>query len=95
MKTVIRIEEENHGFIGLVEDETDIIPFLIDKEWLSKTHTISVLDREKEWRRIPLTSLFGEDWDEILSNMPLAALSRIFDGSFYFSIEEVYGTEFY
>lgn len=95
MKTVIRIKEENHGFIGLVEDETDIIPFLIDKEWLSKTHTISVLDREKKWRRIPLTSLFGEDWDEILSNMPLAALSRIFDGSFYFSIEEVYGTEFY
>lgn len=95
MKTVIRIEEENHGFIGLVKDETDIIPFLIDKEWLSKTHTISVLDREKEWRRIPLTSLFGEDWDEILSNMPLAALSRIFDGGFYFSIEEVYGIEFY
>ena len=95
MKTVIRIEEECHGFIGLVEDETDIIPFLINKEWLSKTYTISVLDIEKRWRRILLTDLFGENWDEILSTMPLAALSRIFDGGFYFSREEVYGTESY
>lgn len=90
MKTVIRIEEENHGFIGLVEDETDIIPFLIDKEWLSKIDTISVLDAEKKWCDIPLESLFGKNWVEILSTMSLTALSALFYGSFDFSVEEVY-----
>lgn len=90
MKTVIRIEEENHGFIGIVEKDTDIIPFLIDQSWLSGASTIEVLDSQKKWCSIPLESLFGEEWWGALSLLPVSVLSTFFDGAFYFYYETVY-----
>lgn len=92
MKTVIRIEEENHGFIGIVEDDTDIISFLVNKDWISETSTIQVLDSQKKWCSIPLKNLFGEEWYEALSVMPVSVLSTFFDGAFYFHYETVYSS---
>ena len=92
MKNVIRIEEENHGFIGLVEDDTDIIPFLVDQSWISEAFTVCLLDDQKKWCSIPLRNLFGEEWYDALSLLPVSVLSTFFDGVFYFHYETVYGS---
>ena len=92
MENVIRIEEENHGFIGLVEDDTDIIPFLVDNDWINEASTICVYDWEKKWCSIPLKNLFGEEWYDALSLLPVSVLKTFFDGAFYFHYETVYGS---
>lgn len=92
MKNVIRIEEENHGFIGLVQDNSDIIPFLVDQGWISEASTICVLDDKNNWCSIPLKNLFGEEWFDTLSLMPVSVLMTFFDGAFYFHYETVYNS---
>lgn len=92
METIIRIEEENHGFIGIVKDDVDIIPFLVNNDWISKASTIQVLDSQKKWCSIPLKNLFGEEWYEALSVMPISILSIFFHGAFYFHYETVYNS---
>jgi hypothetical protein len=96
METVIRISEENHGFIGIVKSSKDIIPFLAYQGWINgEKTTIAFLDDKKQWCNIPLKNLFGKDWERALSAMPLSVLSDFFDGRYYFLVEDVYCAEFY
>ena len=90
MRTVIRIEEENHGFIGLVQDDTDIIPFLVDNDWINEQSTVCVLDDKNDWCSILLKNLFGEEWFDALSLMPVSILRTFFDETFCFYYETVY-----
>ena len=94
VETVIRIEEESHGFLVLVERVKDIVPYLVDMGWINEETTIELLDVKSQWCNIPLKNFFGKDWVKTLSVLPLDVLSEIFDGRFYFSREEVYRAEF-
>lgn len=91
--TVIVITEENHGFIGLVKDVKDVINFLIDTDWIDKNTDIFYYDENKTWKTITLIERYGDKWKDILSSMNLEELSELFDGGFYFEIEEVYEKE--
>ena len=95
MKTVICIEEECHGLIGIVNEAKDIVPYLIDHGWIDQETTIELLDNKKQWCNIPLKNLFGENWVKTFSIVPLDILSEIFNDSFDFLEKEVYCAEFY
>ena len=93
METVIRISEENHGFIGIVKSSKDIIPFLAYEGWIDEKTILPLLDDKKRWCNVPLKNLFGENWIKALLAMPLDVLSEVFNGGFYFSVEKVYRAE--
>lgn len=97
MNKVIVVEEECHGFIGIVDKAENIIDFLCDCHWLDESSEICV-EREHptddnlyEWKT--LSSLYGENWKQVLQSFPLAILENFFEGDFYFREEEIYTKE--
>lgn len=90
---VIVIEEECHGFIGIVQSGKDIINFLIEEDWLNAGTGIPIFNPEKkEWEYPSIKGLFGKNWKMILKSKSLEELNDIFEGSFWFREEKVYKT---
>lgn len=89
--TVIRIESEWDGFLGLVSKESDIIPFLVDNKYIHGKTLLSFYDDEKdEYYEKYFPELFGSDWENILLNKTLSELREIFEEYFYFTVEQVW-----
>ena len=42
MKTVILIEEENHGIIGVAKDYSSVVDFLVNEGWLDESFYLRV-----------------------------------------------------
>lgn len=87
--TVIMIDEECHGTIGIAKDFESARNFLFEKGWIDNMHEIYD-DEIDDWRR--LDDIFGEEWETKVRSMDRGEFEITFIGSFCFSEAEVYGT---
>lgn len=86
--TVIRIEGD---FFGLVQKESDIIPFLVKNKYIHEKTFLGFYDEEKdEYYEESLPELFGSDWENVLSNKTFSELREIFEDYFELTIETVW-----
>lgn len=95
MNKVIIVDEECHGFIGIVDKAENIIDFLCDNNWLDENSEV-LAEREQptggcEWKTLGF--LFGENWKQVLKSFSFTKLQDFFDASFYFREEEIYTKE--
>lgn len=92
MQTVVLIEEENHGMIGVAKDYPSAIDFLVNQDWLDGKFEVWV-DNE-----ISLTQTLEDHLEElwyvaIRDEWDTEQFNNFFEGSFYLTIEEVYGAD--
>ena len=87
--TVIKIEEDNHGFIGVAANYPAVIDFLVNNYWLEDSTEVWV--REDDYRR--LDEVISGDWVEKMKNWGIENFNDYWDGSFYLTEVEVYGSE--
>ena len=79
MKTVIIIEEDNHGFIGIAETFLDAIDFLITEDWLNgKTE---LYEGDEKYKTIEED--LGENWISQISEWNLEKFNKYFEGMFF------------
>ena len=85
------IEEENHGMIGVAKDYPSAIDFLVDSDWLDEKFEVWV-DNEINLTQT-LEDHLGELWYvAIRDEWDTEQFNNFFEGSFYLTIEGVYGT---
>ena len=90
MNTVILIEEDNHGMIGVAKDYPSAIDFLVNEGWLDGSFEVWVGLTQTQ----TLEDHLGELWYvAIRDEWDIKQFSKFFDGSFYLTIEKVYGAE--
>ena len=85
--SIVIIEEENHGIIGCVASENDVIPFLTHENWVNQFTGI--------WNSFihnfePLKNRFGLNWFQELSKMNLDEISELFSYQFIFKTFDVW-----
>jgi hypothetical protein len=91
MKMVCLIEEDNHGMIGIAKDYPSAIDFLVDSNWLDGKFEVWV-DNEISLTQT-LEDHLGELWYvAIRDEWDTEQFNNFFNGSFYLTIEGVYGT---
>ena len=90
MQMVYLIEEENHGMIGVAKNYSSAIDFLVDSDWLDEKFEVWV-DNE-DYLTQTIKEKLGENWSEVILAWDTEQFGNFFDGSFYLTIEEVYGT---
>ena len=88
MQTVILIEEDNHGNIGIAKDYLSAIDFLIN-DWLDSKFEVycGVFDETKSIKKD-----LGENWKNVIKSWDCEKFNQYFEGCFCLYIEEVYGT---
>lgn len=91
MQTVILIEEENHGIIGVAKDYPSAVDFLVNKGWLDENYEVWV-DNE-DYLTQSIKDKLGENWKEIISTWDIEQFGNFFDGSFYLSAIKVHGAD--
>ena len=85
MQSVVIINEECHGFIGIAKDFENAVYFLIDRGWLNGATDVYYGDK---W--VPLASVLGEDWENKILALGLDDFCDFFDGSFYLDTDEIF-----
>lgn len=85
--TVITINEECHGFIGVAKDYNSAQNYVIDS-WLNGGTYIPTGNKEK-----PLEEAFGENWKEVLKEMPFVVFEDLMTDQFWFYEEDLIGSE--
>ena len=89
MQTVVTIQEDNHGLIGIAKDYPSAIDFLVNENWLDENfeiyddgfcHCKSIKDD------------LDKNWKEKILSWDTEKFNEYFEGCFYLVIEEVYGT---
>lgn len=88
MQTVILIEEDNHGLIGVANDYPSAIFFLIKKNWLDENFELYENDNVKTVKED-----LGEEWKEVILSWDTEKFNKYFDCLFYLKIEKVYGAD--
>ena len=92
MQTVITIQEDNHGLIGIAKNYISAIDFLIKQNWLDEKYEVLVDDAFGLTESIAYH--LGESWKDIIkNNWDIEQFNMFFEGSFYLNIEEVYGAD--
>ena len=86
MRTVIIIEEDNHGLIGIAETYADAIDFLKTEAWLDEK--IELYDDDEECQTIKED--LGEDWFSKISEWSLAEFNEYFEGIFFLWSEPIH-----
>ena len=89
MQTVVLIAEDNHGLIGVAETYADAIDFLIKAKWLDKDYEVWSDDYGNTKS---IKKALGNTWSKQIPCWTLDYFNNYFEGSFYLTIEEVYGT---
>lgn len=84
---IITITEENHGVIGAVTRKDLILPWLVRENWLNQ---FTEIYDEKIHNYRPIKDIFGLTWYQSLIALNFDNLRNLFDGTFYFSEEEVW-----
>ena len=87
--TIIMIDEESHGTIGITKDFERARNFLLEKGWIDNTYEIYD-DEIDDWRR--LDDIFGEEWETKVRSMDREEFETTFMGSFCLCEVGVYGT---
>lgn len=90
MQTVVTIQEDNHGLIGIAKDYLSAIDFLVNENWLDEKFEVWV-DNE-DYLTQSIKDKLGKNWKEIISTWNTEQFNNYFEGNFYLVIEEVYGT---
>ena len=88
---VVRIEEENHGFIGVANSYRNAVMWLISNKWLADY--TEIYDEETDsW--IQVKDRFGEDWADLMTDQwNIEDFNDYWDGSFYLTTDIVIGAE--
>ena len=90
MQTVILIEEDNHGVIGVAKDYPSAIDCLVNENWLDEN--FEFYDGNYGTTKTILEDL-GKEWKSIILSWDTEKFNEYFDCLFYLKIEGVYGTE--
>lgn len=85
--TVIRITEECHGFIGIAKDEKSAQSYVIDS-WLMGDEYVYIDDKDSTFEEA-----YGENWKEVLKEMPFDDFEELLNDYIWFSKEDVIGSE--
>ena len=89
MQTVITIEEENHGLIGIAETFSDAVDFLISQDWLNER--CEMYDGDGNYKTI--IEDLGVSWVDIILGWDWYKFNEYFEGLFYLNVEQVYKAE--
>ena len=84
---VILISEENHGIIGCVASEKDVVPWLIRENWVNQYTELYNQDID-DYETIK--DKYGLTWFQRLSKMDLDELAEVLDYTFSFEFIEVW-----
>lgn len=87
MRTVILISEENHGLIGCVASEKDVMPWLTRENWVNQ-YTELYKSETHDYETIK--DRYGLTWFQKLSKMILRDLTEALDENFAFEPIEVW-----
>lgn len=83
--TVIVIEEDNHGMIGIAKDYESAIDFLLKDNWLNLE--FEIMDENGNWVTLENSDISIED----IKKMDIDEFNKFFEGYFYLSIDTVWG----
>ena len=70
---VILISEENHGIIGCVASEKDVVPWLTRENWINQ---YTEIDKKNTCGYETIKEKFGLTWFQTLSKMNLNDLAE-------------------
>jgi hypothetical protein len=93
MQTVVLVEEDNHGLIGVAKDYTSAVNFLINENWLDETCRVWADELDEDYTTQSIKDNLGENWKEIISTWDIEKFNNYFDCLFYLKIEGVYGAD--
>ena len=85
--TVVTIEEDNHGLIGIAMTYADAVHFLVNNDWLDALTEIYCEDDEVYKRVI---EDLGEDWLAVILDWSMEKFCEYFEECFYLDSVEVY-----
>ena len=85
---IILISEENHGLIGCVASEKDVMPWLTRENWVNQYTELYNQDTD-DYETIK--DKYGLTWFQSLSKMNLDKLAEALDYTFSFEFIEVWG----
>lgn len=88
MQMVYLIEEDNHGNIGIAKDYSSAIDFLINSNWLDGN--CELYEGDGTYKTVEED--LGKEWKEKILSWDTETFNNYFEGCFYLTIEEVYGT---
>lgn len=74
MKTVLIIDENNHGTIGVAENYNAALAFLLHEHWIDED--TEVWDANDAW--VTLRSKFGSVWLEALLHLSVDEFNDLF-----------------
>lgn len=83
---VIRINEESHGFIGVAKDYETAQNYVIDS-WLDGNVDIYTDDKDQT-----IEEAFGENWEEVLKEMPFEDFAKLLNDQLWFHEETLIGS---
>lgn len=85
---VVKISEDNHGFLGVAKDYKSAIQFLIEEDWINEATEIYV-DVEGGWIRL---DEYFDDWEFEIKNMSRESFDDLFYENFSLEDIDVYGS---
>lgn len=85
--TVIIINEDFHGFLGVAKDYNSAVAFLLDKHWIHDNAEVWD-ERLNYW--VKLKDQLGEDWFDDMCRWTINEFNDYWDGSYYLEEVEVY-----
>ena len=92
--TVIIIEEESHGGIGVAKDMKSAFEYLIYNRWITENTELFESTEGEEHGWFPISRAMTDLRRSLLDTLMFLwnCDAGYFDGSFYFTEAEVYGT---
>ena len=85
---VVKIGEDNHGFLGVAKDYKSAIQFLIEEDWITEATEVYV-DVEGGWIRL---DEYFDDWEYEVKNMSRETFDELFYDNFSLEDIDVYGS---
>lgn len=94
MKQIVRIEEENHGLLGIALNYYNAVKWLIGNGWIDDNTEIYTGDDEHSYQWDKVKNVLGEDWaDKMTDEWDIDTFNDYWEGSFLLQSIDVIGTE--
>ena len=85
--TVIIINEDSHGVLGVAKDYSSAVRWLIKQQWIGDL-IVCWDDSANKWR--PIEEALGKNWKEIIiDSWDTKKFNNFFEGFFYLETAEV------
>ena len=85
--TVILINEDWHGYVGLAIDYASAVDYLIKEKWIDEDFELYV---EKTDSYHSIKKILGVDWEEKVASWNVEKFNEFFEGLFNLQEEEVH-----